>query len=86
MVASDEGRICGFAGQLLYKKWQGWFSGIGVDPGYGGMGIGTTIFFMLMRSFKDVGAKFSTLFTGETNLLRKYMIGQAFKWLKLGQL
>ena len=33
LVASDEGRICGFAGPIaVQKSGRGWFSGIGVDP------------------------------------------------------
>ena len=46
------------------------------------MGIGTTIFFMLMRSFKDVGAKFSTLFTGETNPAKKIYDRAGFQVVK----
>lgn len=72
LVASDRGKICGFAGPIAVEpSGRGWFCGIGVDPRYEGKGIGTTMFFMLMKSFKEIGAEFSSLFTGEKNPAKK---------------
>lgn len=83
LVASDRGKICGFAGPIAAEpSGRGWFCGIGVDPNYGGHGIGTTMFFMLMDSFKEVGAKFSSLFTGENNPAKKMYDRAGFKEVK----
>lgn len=72
LVASDNGKICGYAGPItVQESGRGWFAGIGVDPDYEGRGIGTLLFIMLMKSFRDLGAGFSTLFTGIDNPARK---------------
>lgn len=72
LVASHNGRICGFAGPIdVQPSGRGWFCGIGVDPNYEGKGIATALFSMLMKSFKDIGAKFSSLFTGQENPARR---------------
>lgn len=83
LVASDGGKICGFAGPIAVEpSGRGWFCGIGVDSRYRGMGIGTTLFFMLMKSFKDIGAKFSSLFTGENNPAKKMYDRAGFEVVK----
>lgn len=53
-----------------------------MDPNYGGSGIGTTMFFMLMKSFKEIGAKFSSLFTGEENPAKKMYDRAGFNVVK----
>ena len=55
----------------LQKSGRGWFTGICCDPDYGGRGIASVLFNLLMREFVAEGAKFSTLFTGETNFAQK---------------
>lgn len=83
LVANDNGKICGFTGPIdVEQSGRGWFCGIGVDPGYGGDGIGTTLFCMLMKSFKDIGAQFSSLFTGLDNPARKIYERAGFTVIK----
>lgn len=72
LVAVKEGKICGFAGPLeIEESGRGRFSGIGVDPGFEGKGLGTLLFFMLCYNFKQIGAAFMSLFTGENGNARK---------------
>lgn len=72
LVASDNGKICGFTGPLdVQPSGRGYFAGIGVDSSYGGMGIGTALFFKLCENLRNEGASFMTLFTGENNPARK---------------
>jgi ribosomal protein S18 acetylase RimI-like enzyme len=74
VVASDNGRICGFAGPIeIQSSGRGKFSGIGVDSKHQGAGIGKLLFFTLCESFKKEGANFMSLFTGiENNAKRMY--------------
>ena len=65
-------RIVGFTGPVdVQKSGRGWFTGICTDPEYGGRGIATVLFNLLMQSFAQRGAKFSTLFTGTENHAQK---------------
>lgn len=74
VIASDKGKICGFAGPIeIQPSGRGKFSGIGVDPKYQGFGIGKMLFFVLCDSFRKEGAGFMSLFTGaENNAKRMY--------------
>jgi len=72
LVAMKDEHIIGFTGPVgCQQSGRGWFTGICVDPNYGGRGIGSILFNMLMREFKGVGAQFSSLFTGTTNHAQK---------------
>ncbi|NMA84266.1 MAG: GNAT family N-acetyltransferase [Epulopiscium sp.] len=72
LIVHHNGKIFGFTGPLaVQESGRGYFAGIGVHPAYGGMGIGTTLFFKLCESLKKEGAIFMTLFTGESNPARK---------------
>jgi ribosomal protein S18 acetylase RimI-like enzyme len=83
IIASDNGKACGFTGPLYVQgSGRGYFTGIGVRSDYGGMGIGTVLFNMLCDEHKKGGAKFMSLFTGETNPARKMYEGAGFKHVK----
>ena len=72
LVAMKDGHIIGFTGPVgRQQSGRGWFTGICVDPEYGGKGIGTILFNMLMAAFQKEGAAFSSLFTGTTNHAQK---------------
>jgi len=83
IIASDGGKACGFTGPLYTQgSGRGYFTGIGVHPDYGGMGIGTVLFNLLCDGHKKNGAKFMSLFTGETNPARKMYEGAGFRHVK----
>ncbi|MBQ9264108.1 MAG: GNAT family N-acetyltransferase [Clostridia bacterium] len=72
LTAVHDGQIVGFTGPVdLQKSGRGWFTGICTDPTYGGKGIATVLFNLLMQAFVDEGARFSTLFTGSENHAQK---------------
>ena len=72
LVAIKDGHIIGFTGPVgRQQSGRGWFTGICVDPDFGGRGIGSILFNMLMREFQKAGAQFSSLFTGTTNHAQK---------------
>ncbi len=72
LTATKDGHIIGFTGPVgVQKSGRGWFTGICADPNWGGRGIGTVLFNMLMQAFVDEGAAFSSLFTGLDNHAQK---------------
>ena len=72
LTATKDDKIIGFTGPVdLQKSGRGWFTGICSDPEYGGKGIGSVLFNLLMREFVDEGAKFCSLFTGLDNHAQK---------------
>lgn len=72
LVVSDGGKVVGFAGPVYPQpNGRGFFAGIGVHSAYGGMGIGTALFYRLCETEKEYGAAYMTLFTGVTNPARK---------------
>ena len=72
LVAVKDEHIIGFTGPVdLQQSGRGWFTGICADPEWGGRGIGTVLFNMLMREFVEEGAQFSSLFTGLDNHAQK---------------
>ena len=72
LAAVHGDRIVGFTGPVdVQKSGRGWFTGICTDPECGGRGIATALFNLLMQSFAQRGAKFSTLFTGTENHAQK---------------
>lgn len=80
LIASDKGKVCGFAGPLEVEfSGRGKFCGIGVDPSYQGKGIGKLLFFKLCESFRSEGAEFMSLFTGENGKARKLYADAGFK-------
>ncbi len=72
LTAVKDGHIIGFTGPVdLQASGRGWFTGICVDPSYGGRGIGTVLFNLLMQAFIAEGAAFCSLFTGSDNHAQK---------------
>lgn len=68
LAATHEGYIVGFTGPVDREpSGRGWFTGICTDPGFEKRGIATVLFNLLMQEFTEVGAQFSTLFTGDSN-------------------
>ena len=68
LVASDCNKIVGFAGPISKEKnGRGWFNGIATHPDYERRGIAFVLFSRLMQEFKEIGARFSTIFTDEEN-------------------
>jgi len=68
LAATHDGHIVGFTGPVdKQESGRGWFSGICTDPLYEKRGIATVLFNLLMQEFIDIGAAFSTLFTGNEN-------------------
>lgn len=80
LTATTGGHIVAYTGPVdLQKSGRGWFTGICCDPNYGGRGIASILFNLLMREFVAEGAKFSTLFTGETNFAQKIYSRAGFR-------
>lgn len=72
LTATVNGHIVGFTGPVAKQKsGRGWFTGICTDPLYGGMGIASVLFNLLMSEFIAQGADFCTLFTGRDNPAQK---------------
>lgn len=72
LAATVPGHIVGFTGPVdLQPSGRGWFTGICTDPDYQGRGIATVLFHLLMQEFIQIGASFTTLFTGEGNPARR---------------
>ena len=72
LTATKDGHIIGFTGPVdLQKSGRGWFTGICTDPAWGGRGIATVLFNLLMREFVAEGASFCSLFTGVSNHAQK---------------
>ena len=71
LIVNREGRAMGFAGPMsVQESGRGYFSGIAVHSDCRGMGAGKVLFSSLCGSLRDMGARFMTLFTGETNPAR----------------
>ena len=65
-------QIIGFTGPVdLQRSGRGWFTGICTDPDWGGRGIATVLFNLLMKEFVAEGAAFCSLFTGAQNHAQK---------------
>lgn len=72
LTATHDHRIVGFTGPVdLQRSGRGWFTGICTDPGYEKRGIATVLFSLLLQAFREEGAAFATLFTGEENHAQK---------------
>ncbi len=68
LTAVHNGQIVGFTGPVdKQQSGRGWFTGICTDPLFERRGVATVLFNLLMQSFIDEGAAFTTLFTGTDN-------------------
>lgn len=70
----------GFTGPVYPEETgRGYFAGIGVAPQYERHGLGTLLFYRLLEREKEAGAKYMSLFTGETNPARQIYLGAGFR-------
>lgn len=82
-VAVSDQVIVGFTGPVDREaSGRGWFSGICTDPEFERRGIATVLFNLLMQQFIEVGAEFSTLFTGDTNHAQRIYLRTGFRVAK----
>lgn len=80
LIVSVNGRAMGFTGPLsVQPSGRGYFCGIGVHSDCRGNGAGKVLFSYLCQNLKDMGARFMTLFTGETNPARNIYEAAGFK-------
>lgn len=73
ILAATYGRqIVAFTGPVdMQTSGRGWFTGICTDPLFERRGIASVLFNLLMQEFVTEGARFSTLFTGDSNHAQK---------------
>lgn len=80
LTATKDDQIIGFTGPVdLQQSGRGWFTGICTDPAWGGRGIASVLFNLLMKEFIAEGAAFTSLFTGKTNFAQKIYLGAGLR-------
>lgn len=80
LVATHNDLVVGFTGPIwLQENGRGYFAGIAIHSEYRAHGLGTVLFARLCMGFKEVGAKYSTLFTAENNPARYIYQREGFK-------
>lgn len=83
LVATHERKIVGFTGPVdKQQSGRGFFTGICTDPLYEKRGIATVLFNLLMQSFVEIGASFSTLFTGDAHHAQRLYERTGFRVVK----
>lgn len=90
LTATRGEEIIGFTGPVdLQQSGRGWFTGICTDPLWGGRGIGTVLFHLLLEEFRQEGADFCSLFTGAENHAQKIYLRAglrpAARWAVMSQ-
>lgn len=79
LAAVTEGHIVGFTGPVdKQENGRGWFTGICTDPLYEKRGIASVLFNDLMCEFIQIGAAYSSIFTGVTNHAQRLYIKMGF--------
>ena len=72
VIVNDHGHIGGFAGPIVVEEdGRCWLLGVAVHSKCRGSGCATLLFNQMCQAFKDAGAVYLTLFTGEDNPARK---------------
>ena len=72
VIVNDHGKCGGFAGPIVVEPdGRCWLLGVAVHSRYRGYGCATLLFNRMCQAFKDAGAAYLTLFTGEDNPARK---------------
>ena len=80
LAATHDKCIVGFTGPVdMQTSGRGWFTGICTDPLFERKGIASVLFNLLMQEFVKEGAKFSTLFTGDTNHAQRIYLRTGFR-------
>ena len=83
IIVEQGNRVCGFTGPIsVQPSGRGYFAGIGVHSAYRNRGAGKALFSVLCMELKGIGARFMTLFTGETNPARNIYEAAGFKIVK----
>jgi ribosomal protein S18 acetylase RimI-like enzyme len=83
LIAEHNGKAVGFTGPIrAQESGRGYFAGIGVHSEYRKYGLGKALFSMLCKCEKETGARYMTLFTGETNPARYIYTSAGFKIVK----
>ena len=83
LIVEDGTRMCGFAGPMdVQPSGRGYFNGIGMHSAYRSRGAGKALFSGLCMNLKERGARFMTLFTGETNPARNIYESAGFRIVK----
>lgn len=83
IIVEHGNRVCGFTGPIsVQPSGRGYFAGIGVHSAYRNRGAGKALFSVLCMELKGIGARFMTLFTGETNPARNIYEAAGFKIVK----
>ncbi len=72
--------VAGFTGPIYPEPTgRGYFAGIGVSPRYEHHGLGKLLFYTLCQQEKEAGARYMSLFTGETNPARSIYLEAGFQ-------
>lgn len=80
LVPIKDNKVGGFTGPLdVEESGRGYFAGIAVHPDFRGQGVAKVLFSELCINFKNMDAKFMTLFTGENNPARNIYEAAGFK-------
>ncbi len=81
LLVGLRGDTCaGFTGPVYPEETgRGYFAGIGVAPQYERHGLGTLLFYRLLQREKEAGAKYMSLFTGQTNHAKQIYLGAGFR-------
>lgn len=80
LIVDWNGKAMGFTGPLyVQENGRGYLAGVGIHSDCRGNGAGKVLFGRLCTGLRDLGAKYMTLFTGETNPARNIYEAQGFK-------
>lgn len=81
LLVGLQGNVCaGFTGPVYPEKTgRGYFAGIAVGPQFENHGLGTLLFYRLLKREKEVGARYMSLFTGEENHAKQIYLGAGFQ-------
>lgn len=72
--------VVGFAGPVYPEPTgRGYFAGIGIDPDHQHHGLGKVLFYHLCNEEKNAGAKYMSLFTGDSNPARNIYRAAGFR-------
>jgi ribosomal protein S18 acetylase RimI-like enzyme len=86
LVPVYQNQAIGFTGPIYpQENGRGFFAGIGVHPDFRAEGVGKSLFFLLCKHEKELGAKYMTLFTGDSNPARRMYEAAGFKIVKSWQ-
>ncbi len=86
LVAMKDEQIIGFTGPVdLQRSGRGWFTGICTDPDWGGRGIATVLFNLLMKEFVAEGAAFCRCLPARRTMPKRFTSGRGCASLPTGR-